>query len=363
VRISTAAANYSLIAYREGMTTPNRLVLARRLTALVAGIGVLVLVLTACGGSSKKAASTPPVTPSTSAAASTTAVASPSPTSTVGKTPVHLKLLNIDGATVGIGEPIVVYASARIPDGVSFGQATTVKINGAVVKGAWHWENSAQIAGYPIEGHYRAEQQTGTSTPYWPPHATIEMDLNTQGVAAGPTMFFDNSLTLHFATGAANISYVDCTAETLTPTTDGAQAHAPLPTSCGAAKTPTYNGTKVVMQKGENVPGGSGLRPNGEVRMVGPGYDEIVGWSVRVTASGEYVHAASWNGRNIGVRSTSNGCTNLNPDDAKWFYNFSQLGDVLLYTNSPTGTTMPSWDGFGDWNLPASEFNDEVPDA
>ena len=347
------------------MTTPHRAASARRLTALIAGIGTLGLVLTACGGSSNKAAGTASVTPSTSSApASTSAPAtSASVNPTAGKTAVHLKVFNTDGATVGIGEPIVVYASARIPDGVSFGKATTVKINGTPVKGAWHWENSAQIAGYPIEGHFRAEQQPGTSTPYWPAHASIEMDLATQGVLAGPTMYFDNSITLHFSTGAANISYVDCTAETLTPTTDGAQAHAPLPTSCGAAKTPTYNGTKVVMQKGEDVPGGSTLRPNGEVRMVGPGYDEIVGWSVRVTASGEYVHAASWNGRNIGVRSTSNGCTNLNPADAQWFYNFSQLGDVLLYTNSPTGTTMPSWDGFGDWNLPASEFNDEVPDS
>jgi lipoprotein-anchoring transpeptidase ErfK/SrfK len=116
------------------------------------------------------------------------------------------------------------------------------------------------------------------------------------------------------------------------------------------------------MQKGEDTPGTDTLRPNGEVRMVGPGYDEIVGWSVRVTQSGEYVHAASWNGRNIGQRSTSNGCTNLNPADAQWFYAFSQVGDVLLYANSG-GTTMPSWDGFGDWNLPATEFNNEVPDA
>jgi len=342
---------------------PFRRASARRFSALLAGFAVLGLVLTACGGSTKKASSPPTVSSSTapsssSAPASTSSSSSPA----VPQTPVHLKLLNVEGATVGVGEPIVVYASQRIPDGVSFGKATTVKINGQVVQGGWHWENSAQIQGYPVEGHYRAEPQPGNATPYWPAHATIELDLKTQGVQAGPTMTFDNSLTLHFQTGAANISYVDCSAERLTPTTDGAPAHAPLPTSCGAAKTPTYTGTKVVMQKGEDSPGSNALRPNGEVRMVGPGYDEIVGWSVRVTASGEYVHAASWNGVNIGVRSTSNGCTNLNPADAQWFYSWAQLGDVLLYTNSG-GSTMPSWDGLGDWNLPDSEFNNEVPDA
>lgn len=296
-----------------------------------------------------------------SAPASTSAAAS----SSVAGAPVHLKLLNSDGAVYGVGIPIVIYSSARLPDGNAIEAATTVKVNGTVVKGGWHWEDSAQIAGYPIEGHFRATQTPGASTPYWPAHSTVSLSLDTlnKSAGAGSNLYFDDSLSTNFSIGAANISYVDCTAEKLTPTTDGAQAHAPLPTSCGAAKTPTFNGTKVVMQKGEDVPGTNTLRPNGEVRMVGPGYDEIVGWSVRVTQSGEYVHAASWNGKNIGVRSTSNGCTNLNPADAQWFYGFSQVGDVVLYANSPTGTTMPSWDGFGDWNLPDSEFNNETPDA
>ena len=46
-------------------------------------------------------------------------------------------------------------------------------------------------------------------------------------------------------------------------------------------------------------------------------------WSVRMTNSGEYIHAASWNGGNIGVRSTSNGCTNLNTADAEWYFDFA----------------------------------------
>ena len=79
-------------------------------------------------------------------------------------------------------------------------------------------------------------------------------------------------------------------------------------------------------------------------------YDLMVPWSVRLTNSGEYAHAASWNGGNIGARSTSNGCTNLNVKDAEWFYKFSQLGDVLTYANTG-GKPMPSWDGYGDWNV------------
>jgi lipoprotein-anchoring transpeptidase ErfK/SrfK len=89
--------------------------------------------------------------------------------------------------------------------------------------------------------------------------------------------------------------------------------------------------------------------------MVGPGYDVNVPWSVRITNSGEFIHAASWNGGNIGQRSTSHGCTNLREADAKSFFSFAQLGDVAVYTNTG-GPTMPSWDGYGDWNLPWSTW-------
>ena len=139
----------------------------------------------------------------------------------------------------------------------------------------------------------------------------------------------------------------------MTVTADG-KAVRTMPTSCGAADTPTYSGTKLVMQKGENLPGSAKLRKDGTVRMrsnePGNTYDLLVPWSVRLTNSGEYAHAASWNGGNIGQRSTSHGCTNLNEADAKWYYEFSRIGDVLIYSNTG-GPRMPSWDGYGDWNL------------
>jgi lipoprotein-anchoring transpeptidase ErfK/SrfK len=110
-----------------------------------------------------------------------------------------------------------------------------------------------------------------------------------------------------------------------------------------------------VMQKGEDVPGTNRLRPNGTVLMNGPHYtNDPVQWSVRITRSGEYVHSAPWN-NGIGLRSTSNGCTNLHAADGKWFYGFSQIGDVVTYANTD-GTKMPSWDGYGDWNIPWAQW-------
>jgi lipoprotein-anchoring transpeptidase ErfK/SrfK len=59
--------------------------------------------------------------------------------------------------------------------------------------------------------------------------------------------------------------------KTITVTSNGHVVKT-MPVSLGAATTPTYNGTKVVMQKGEDVPGTNALRADGTVMMSGPGY-------------------------------------------------------------------------------------------
>ncbi len=248
--------------------------------------------------------------------------------------PVHVRLYESDGSTYGIGMPIIAYLSATITDGKAFAKATKVTVNGAPVTGAWYFEKSGVYPGYPVEAHYRPQD-------YWPAHASIHLDLPVQGLSAGTGLVFDDSLTLDMSTGPANISKVDGATERMVVTSDGKQVFS-FPVSLGKASTPTFSGVKVVMEKAR-------LQ-----RMVGttPGdtYDEQVPWSVRLTNSGEFVHAASWNGGNIGQRSTSHGCTNLNEADAQQYFNFAQVGDVLVYTNTG-GPTMPVWDGYGAWNV------------
>jgi lipoprotein-anchoring transpeptidase ErfK/SrfK len=260
---------------------------------------------------------------------------------------VHVSLLESDGATFGVGMPIVAYFSKNITDSAAFIKATTVTINGVNANGAWYFEANGNAA-LPMTAHYRPQN-------YWQADSTIKMNMPVQGMSAGTGLTFDDSLTLSMNIGDAHTSSVDCTAERMTVTSNGVAAHAPFLTSCGAANTPTASGTKVVMQLGEDTPGTNTLRPNGAVRMIGGGgalgnYDLLVSWSVRITAGGEYVHAAPWNGKNIGARSTSDGCTNLNTPDAQWFYQFSHIGDIVTYVNTG-GPAMKIDDGFGDWNL------------
>jgi lipoprotein-anchoring transpeptidase ErfK/SrfK len=238
--------------------------------------------------------------------------------------------------------PIILRFTPAPVDSTEFTKAVKVTVNGQPADGAWYWEQP--LADGPMEAHYRPK------TPYWPANAAIKVTLPLKGLSAGKGLAYDGQLTsVAFQTGDAHVSTVDAGGKTMT-VTDNGNVVKTMSVSLGKGTTPTYNGVKVVMQKGEATPGASTLRPNGAVRMQGPGYDEIVDWSVRITTSGEYVHAAPWNSR-IGQANTSNGCTNLDTADAQWFYNFSLIGDVVNYVGTD-GTKMPSWDGYGDWNIP-----------
>jgi lipoprotein-anchoring transpeptidase ErfK/SrfK len=303
-----------------------------------------VLGLAACstGSADPGGGSSDPHPPTgVSSAAQSKVPTTPAPSSPSGPTrAVHVSSLEADGATYGVGMPIILRFSPSPTDSTAFTKAVTVTVNDAPAAGAWYWEKP--LADSPIEAHYRTRA-------YWPADATVKVELPIAGLTAGPGLSYDGKLSsITFKTGDAHISTVNAETKQMTVRSNNRVVRT-IPVSLGAAKTPTYNGVKVVMQKGENAPASAKLRPNGAVRMRGPGYDEIVDWSVRVTTSGEYVHAAPWNSQ-IGQASTSNGCTNLGVADAKWFYGFSLLGDVVAYTGTD-GTKMPSWDGYGDWNV------------
>jgi lipoprotein-anchoring transpeptidase ErfK/SrfK len=297
--------------------------------ALLAGL-VAVGLLAGCnsGGSS-------PAQPKASAPASTPAPTTAAPTTPAGA-PVRVSTFEGDGQTYGVGMPIIAYFSKKITDASAFTKAVTVTVNGSPAGGAWYFEPS-QRSDYALEAHYRLPD-------YWPAHAAIQVSMPLKGLSAGPGLTFSNDLTLDMRTGAAQIAQVDGTPgiDTMTITSDG-QPVKTLKVSLGAAKTPTYLGTAVVMAKSnpEEMKSDPGEQP---------AYDLLVPWSVRVTNSGEFIHDAYWNGH-LGTENLSHGCTNLSPADAEWYYGFAQIGDPVTWKNTGTSQVIPVGDGWGDWNL------------
>jgi lipoprotein-anchoring transpeptidase ErfK/SrfK len=260
---------------------------------------------------------------------------------------VHIQLKFSDGSTFGVGIPVIAFFSKPIKDATALQNATTVKINGKPVTGGrWFFEPVSGHPGYPLEGDYRLQNP-------WPAHAQIFVDIAAKGLSAGDGLAYNDSLTLSFATGASHVAIVNNATHELTLYTDGKVA-GHYPVSLGATNTPTAHGIKVIMEKGRSI------------CMSGPGYHECgVKYTQRLTYGGEYLHSAPWNclgspgcvgpQNNIGRGNSSNGCTNLRPDDAATLYHTLEIGDIVKYPNAD-GPQMTMGMGYGDWNVPWSQW-------
>lgn len=256
---------------------------------------------------------------------------------------MHIQLKFSDGQTFGVGIPVMAFFSRKITDASALQEATTVTIDGSRISGGrWYFEPVAGHPGYPLEGDYRLENP-------WRAHANVFVDIPAKGLSAGPGLAYDDSLTASFSTGASHIALVDDSTHKLTLYTDD-KVDGTYPVSLGAADTPTANGIKVIMEKGVSI------------CMSGPGYHECgVKYTQRLTYGGEYLHAAPWNcvgspgcvgpRNNIGHANSSNGCTNLLPDDAKQLYATLRIGDIVKYPNAD-GPKMTMGASYGDWNIP-----------
>ncbi len=316
------------------------------LAVLFGVVGLLAGCGGATGGPAHTAAPHSSVAPSpaSSSAASVTSPATPRPSATGPRrgagTPVHVSLYETDGSTWGVAMPIIAYFSVAPTDASVFDQVTKVTVNGTPVRGAWYFEHSSQSA-YALEAHYRPAQ-------YWPGHAKVHLSLPLAGLWAGSGLVFDDSLTLDMRTAAAQVVKVDGKpgVDRLWAYSDGRLVRT-MAVSLGAARTPTYLGTAVVISKS-----------NPELMRSAPGepyYSIEVPWSVRVTYDGEYLHDAYWNNQ-LGQVNLSHGCTNLSPADAKWYYGWSRIGDPVTWVHTGTSQVLPVWDGYGDWNVPFSQY-------
>ena len=73
-------------------------------------------------------------------------------------------------------------------------------------------------------------------------------------------------------------------------------------------------------------------------------------YALRVTWSGEFVHAAPWSTANQGLANVSHGCVGMSMSNAIWLFNLTHIGDVIRVINSPR--TLEPGNGYTDWNVP-----------
>ncbi|MGV9560880.1 Ig-like domain-containing protein [Streptomyces sp. NPDC003480] len=244
-----------------------------------------------------------------------------------------------DGTTVGVGMPVSFTFDKAITDKRAVQSHITVtSSSGQQVVG--HWFGTQRL-------DFRPED-------YWKAGSKVTMKIDLDGVQGANGIYGVQKKTVTFTIGRSQVSTVDARTQTMTVVRDGGTLKT-LPVSTGSPQHTTYNGQMVISEKFTQT------RMNSQTVGLGGEYDiPDVPHAMRLTTSGTFFHGNYWYNKGnppFGREGTSHGCIGL-PDvqgaqgdtTAKWFYDNSLIGDVVIVKNSPDTTVAPD-NGLNGWNM------------
>jgi lipoprotein-anchoring transpeptidase ErfK/SrfK len=238
----------------------------------------------------------------------------------------------LPGETVGTGMPVIIDFDTPVADKAAVERALEVTSD-IPVEGAWRWLGDTRVI-------YRTKR-------FWAPRQRVTVTAHLAGVRSAEGLYGATDSTFSFTIGRKQTSSVDTETHQMVVQRDGAVVQQ-MAISAGMATTREYtttSGIHLTMDKGN------------PVRMISPGrekddpgfYDVMIGHAVRISNSGEYVHAKD-NVWAQGRENVSHGCINSRPDQAAWFYDSSLRGDPVTITGTDREL---EWDnGWGFWQLP-----------
>ncbi|MFH9827326.1 MULTISPECIES: L,D-transpeptidase [Streptomyces] len=249
-----------------------------------------------------------------------------------------------NGTTVGVGMPVSFTFDKAIEDKKAVQSHITVSTSsGQKVVG--HWFGSQRL-------DFRPEE-------YWKAGSKVTMKIDLDGVKGANGAHGVQKKTVTFTIGRSQVSTVDVGTQTMSVVRDGAPLKS-VPISSGSAQHTTYNGQMVITEKFTQT------RMNSRTVGLGGEYDiPDVPHAMRLTQSGTFIHGNYWYNKGnppFGREGTSHGCVGLadargaqGDTPAKWFYDNSLVGDVVIVKNSPDKTVAPD-NGLNGWNLGWSEW-------
>jgi len=248
-----------------------------------------------------------------------------------------------DGSTVGVGMPV----------SVNFDKAVTNK------KDVQSGIKVTSSSGQEVVGHWFSGQRLDLRPKdYWKANSTVTLKLDLDGVEASPGVKGVQEKTVTFKVGQSQVSTVDAKSKTMKVVRDGKLIKT-IPISAGSPDNTTYNGQMVISEKFKET------RMNGATVGFtdddGKGEYDIkdVPHAMRLSTSGTFIHGNYWGAKSIfGSQNTSHGCVGLSDTkgagdpntQGAWFYDNSQIGDVVVVKNSNDKTVSPD-NGLNGWNM------------
>ncbi|MQY37879.1 L,D-transpeptidase 2 [Streptomyces sp. RB17] len=244
-----------------------------------------------------------------------------------------------NGTTVGAGMPVSFTFDKSITDKKAVQSHITVD-SGSGQQVVGHWFGDRRLDFRPRE--------------YWKAGSTVTMKIDLDGVRGANGVYGVQRKTVAFTIGRSQVSTVDAGTQTMTVVRDGRTIRT-IPISTGSPQHTTYNGQMVISEKFAQT------RMDSRTVGLGGEYDiPDVPHAMRLTDSGTFIHGNYWYDRGnppFGREGTSHGCVGLadaqgaqGATPAKWFYDNSLIGDVVVVKNSPDTTVSPD-NGLNGWNM------------
>src|SRR6476469_5597761 len=237
----------------------------------------------------------------------------------------------LQGETVGVGMPVIVTFDVPVTDKAAIEKHMSVSAQPAQA-GAWHWLSDTEV-------HWRPKT-------YWKAGSDVSVNVDVNSVPAGAGIYGQESRHVDFHIGDAHVYKVNAQTDEMQVFSNGRLLRT-IPVTTGKPGFTTRSGTKVIVEKFAS------KRMDSETIGIGKdsaeGYNiDNVQWAMRLTYSGEFIHAAPWSESSQGVANVSHGCTGLSTENAGWLYAMTRRGDVVQYTGSDR--PMEFTNGYGDWN-------------
>src|SRR5689334_532563 len=244
----------------------------------------------------------------------------------------------LDGSTVGVAMPVIIHFDVAVTDEAAIEKHLKVITQPHQV-GAFHWISDHEV-------HWRPKH-------YWQPGTQVTVEANINSVPAGGGVYGQLDRTSHFTIGRDQVDKVNIRTDQL-HVYRGGKLIRTIPVTTGAQpKYTTRSGVKVIVNKLRHTEMNSetiGIDPNSA-----DGYDlNNVEYAMRLTYTGEFLHAAPWSVAYQGHSNVSHGCTGMSTSNAAWLFDNSLVGDPVEYTGSDHYMTLDN--GYGDWNESLKEY-------
>ncbi|GAA2213714.1 Ig-like domain-containing protein [Nonomuraea monospora] len=221
----------------------------------------------------------------------------------------------LNGEKVGVGMPIQVLLSkpvSRLEDRVAVERSLTVHMS-KPVEGAWSWVSDREVQFRP-----RA---------YWPAGERVTVVAHLAGLRIGRGVWGAKDRSVTFTVGPEHVTTIRNKTHRAIVRKNG-EVVRKIPVSLGKPGYESWSGTMIAQEKAENF-----LMDSATIGIPGE-YLHHTKWNVRMTYSGMFFHAAPWSTGAQGHRNVSHGCVNAGTGDARWFYNFTQRGDIIKVTGT-----------------------------